>query len=217
MRQEDLHRVILHLDFDSYYTQVEMKRLGIPAETPCAVQQWEGLIAVNYPARARGITRHMRVKEAKKICPELVLVHVETIGADAGSEGATDADTSTASPAPGAGGAAGAAAAAAAAAAAGGSSENRRLTQKACLERYRRSTAEVLVLLHRLAPGCTIEKASIDEVYMDVTSMVDQEVTQVSCSACQQRLVLAMLQEPLLLAMLRGPAPEAAAQHNDAA
>lgn len=25
--------------------QVEMKRLGIPAETPCAVQQWEGLIA----------------------------------------------------------------------------------------------------------------------------------------------------------------------------
>ena len=85
--------------------QVEMKRLGIPAETPCAVQQWEGLIAgarrccrgsgswrlcvalrrvarwhacapcssdlaalpaitraVNYPARARGVTRHMRVE-----------------------------------------------------------------------------------------------------------------------------------------------------------
>ena len=39
-----------------------MKRLGIPAETPCAVQQWEGLIAVNYPARARGVTRHMRVR-----------------------------------------------------------------------------------------------------------------------------------------------------------
>ena len=29
-------------------TQVEMKRLGIPRDTPCAVQQWEGLIAVRW-------------------------------------------------------------------------------------------------------------------------------------------------------------------------
>lgn len=35
---------------------------------------------MNYAARAAGITRHMRVHEAKKICPELELVHVETIG-----------------------------------------------------------------------------------------------------------------------------------------
>jgi nucleotidyltransferase/DNA polymerase involved in DNA repair len=34
----------------------------------------EGLIAVNYAARAAGITRHMRVHEAKKHCPELKLV-----------------------------------------------------------------------------------------------------------------------------------------------
>lgn len=105
--------------------QVEMKRVGIPANVPCAVQQWEGLIAgkvvflvflpfarwswrpllivqyswqkpcsllccgfktqgwhaaVNYPARAAGITRHMRRAEAKAKCPELQCVHVETIG-----------------------------------------------------------------------------------------------------------------------------------------
>ena len=104
--------------------QVEMKRVGIPAHVPCAVQQWEGLIAskaqaasaaspsscslpaswscaiqlklqhnhlyvlhtctlfaaVNYPARAAGITRHMRRAEAKAKCPELQCVHVETIG-----------------------------------------------------------------------------------------------------------------------------------------
>ncbi len=40
----------------------------------------EGLIAVNYPARAKGITRHMRAPEAKARCPELRLVHVQTIG-----------------------------------------------------------------------------------------------------------------------------------------
>ena len=45
-----------------------------------AVQQWEGLIAVNYAARAAGITRHMRVKEAKQQCPDLKTVHVQTLG-----------------------------------------------------------------------------------------------------------------------------------------
>ncbi len=75
------HRTIIHLDLDCFYAQVEQKRLGIPAEVPCAVQQWEGLIAINYAARAQGITRHMRVHEAKARCPELVCVHVQTIGA----------------------------------------------------------------------------------------------------------------------------------------
>ena len=34
----------------------------------------------------------------------------------------------------------------------------------------------MLALLHRLAPEAVIEKASIDEVYLDVTSMVEKEV-----------------------------------------
>lgn len=40
----------------------------------------EGLIAVNYAARAKGVSRHMRVAEAKQKCPDIRLVHVETIG-----------------------------------------------------------------------------------------------------------------------------------------
>jgi hypothetical protein len=46
--------------------QVEQVRLGIPKEQPLAVQQWEGLIAVNYPARAAGIVRHERMSDALK-------------------------------------------------------------------------------------------------------------------------------------------------------
>lgn len=40
----------------------------------------DGLIAVNYAARARGVTRFMRINDAKKACPDLRCVHVQTIG-----------------------------------------------------------------------------------------------------------------------------------------
>lgn len=35
-----------------------------------------GIIAVNYAARALGVTRHMREKEAKAVCPSLICVKV---------------------------------------------------------------------------------------------------------------------------------------------
>lgn len=37
------------------------------------------IIAVNYPARDRGVTRHMRGNEAKKNCPEIELVRVPNV------------------------------------------------------------------------------------------------------------------------------------------
>ncbi|CAM6090320.1 unnamed protein product [Calypogeia fissa] len=76
--------VVLHVDLDAFYAAVEQVRLGIPKEKPLAVQQWRGLIAINYAARAAGITRHERADQALKKCPELILVHVETIGEDGG-------------------------------------------------------------------------------------------------------------------------------------
>ncbi|KAJ3329571.1 DNA-directed DNA polymerase eta rad30 [Blyttiomyces sp. JEL0837] len=71
-------RVIIHVDLDAFYAQVEQVRLKIPPDVPVAVQQWAGLIAVNYPARAKGIKRHINIEEARKLCPELVFVHVAT-------------------------------------------------------------------------------------------------------------------------------------------
>lgn len=71
-------RCIAHLDLNCYYAQVEAVRLGIPEDKPLAVQQWQGLIAINYPARAFGLGRHITATEAKKICPEIVLQHVAT-------------------------------------------------------------------------------------------------------------------------------------------
>lgn len=59
--------------------------------TPLAVQQWDGLIAVNYEARKFGVKRGDRADAARQKCPEIMLVHVETISANpadgAGDEG----------------------------------------------------------------------------------------------------------------------------------
>ena len=51
-----------------------------------------------------------------------------------------------------------------------------RYQQKACLERYRHASYEILQLVRKLIPCAVIEKASIDEFYIDVTAVVDQEV-----------------------------------------
>ena len=194
-----LHRLPknIHRQHSSYYIfllQVEQRRLGIPRDIPVAVQQWEGLIAVNYAARAKGITRHMRIAEAKIKCPELTLVHVETIGGDEPKSGAAQHDGQNKDlPVPDGSAVLGASSRGAlhsdhlpndnddgtkngSTSIANTSTAHLRLTEKACLERYRRANTEILKILHKLAPTSVIEKASIDEVYIDVTSMVDAEL-----------------------------------------
>lgn len=69
---------IAHIDIDAAYAAMEMARLNSPPDIPLAVRQWNGLIAVNYAARACGITRHESPAEALIKCPELVMVHVAT-------------------------------------------------------------------------------------------------------------------------------------------
>ncbi|ACO66326.1 predicted protein, partial [Micromonas commoda] len=116
-------RVVIHLDLDCFYAQVEAKRLGIDPSVPLAVQQWSGLIAVNYPARHRGVKRHLNVTEAKKLVPELVCVHQ---------------------------------------------------SRKVSLRRYRRASWRVM---SALADRCEhVERASIDEAYVDVTREVDAAI-----------------------------------------
>ena len=71
-------RVIIHIDLDAFYAQVEQVRLNLDPTIPLCVQQWQLLIAVNYPARAQGIRRHYSVQQALDSCPNLKLVHVAT-------------------------------------------------------------------------------------------------------------------------------------------
>lgn len=160
-------RVIVHIDADSFYCQVEYRRLGLPRDTPLVVQQWEGLIAVSYPARACGVRRGDRLDEARRKCPGVVAVHVETRGGGENGLGREGVD--------GGGGATERLNATPAVPAAAASRQQQqqghdRSSQKACLDRYREASEEVLAVIGRFATR--VEKASIDEVYIDLTPEV---------------------------------------------
>ena len=144
-------RCILHLDLDCFYAQVESKRLGLPEDEPLAVQQWGGLLAINYAARAFGIKRGMRVEEAMTLCPALRTPHVPLVGGDGGAGGG------------GGGG--------------GSADEPDRSQAKVSLERYRTESTKIFALLESLAPE--LERASIDEAYIDATELAGEEHARV--------------------------------------
>lgn len=137
-------RVIAHVDLDAFYAQCETLRLGLDPAAPLAVQQWQGLIAINYPARAFGLSRHVTSAEALKVCPELILQHVATwkegerawsYAADAWSEMGV---------------------------------------RKVSLDPYRMESRKILGVIKEVLPEGKqrVEKASIDEVFMDLGMQV---------------------------------------------
>ncbi|KAL2868530.1 DNA-directed DNA polymerase eta [Aspergillus lucknowensis] len=156
-------RVIAHIDLDAFYAQCEMVRLGTPRQTPLAVQQWDSLIAINYPAREFGITRMISAKEAREKCPDIVLQHVATFREGEGGKWAYREDA-----------------------------WKNMGTDKVCLDPYRAESrrilkvikaelgrwyADLVGVLQKL--GCQVkmqealvEKASVDEVFIDVSPLV---------------------------------------------
>ncbi|KAJ2998649.1 hypothetical protein NUW58_g253 [Xylaria curta] len=143
-------RVIAHIDLDAFYAQCEMVRLGTDAERPLAVQQWQGLIAINYPAREFGIGRHCTVTEAKKLCPDLIAQHVAT-WKEGEEKWAYHPDAAS-----------------------------HIGTHKVSLDPYRLQSRKILALIKQCLPTNTqkVEKASIDEVFIDLSAQVHSILLQ---------------------------------------
>ena len=72
--QPDASRVVVHIDVDAFYAQVEELRNPALREQPLAVTQKYIVVTSNYPARARGVTKLMAITDARARCPELVCV-----------------------------------------------------------------------------------------------------------------------------------------------
>lgn len=166
-------RVVLHLDLDCFFVQVETLKDPRLEGHAVAVQQHNDIISADYAARRRGVRKHMTPAEALALCPDLKLVHVRR------TEG----------------------------------------TSKVTYEDYQKASAGVQTLLQNTlaslqsaaASGVNskrqdreaeappeVEKASIDDFYVDVTS-----------------LVAAQLERGLLINDLDMPASQMASQSSE--
>lgn len=123
------NRVIALIDMDCFYVQVEQRLQPEFLNKPCGVAQyytWKGggLIAVNYEARDFGVKRGMRGEQAKELCPDFHVFHVQEVNG------------------------------------------------KANLTKYRDASADVFRVLNNNYK--LVEKASIDEAYLDLTDDVQR-------------------------------------------
>ncbi|KAB5585325.1 impB/mucB/samB family protein [Coniochaeta sp. 2T2.1] len=76
-RKDD--RIILHFDYDCFYAQVATARQPQLTSLPLGIKQKSILATCNYVARRLGVTKLMSISDAKKICPDLVLVDGEDL------------------------------------------------------------------------------------------------------------------------------------------
>ena len=126
-------RIIALVDMDCFYCQVESRLKPDLKGKPSAVVQYNawkggGIIAVNYEARAFGVTRNMRGDAAREKCPDIVLVKVPEVRG------------------------------------------------KADLTKYRDAGKEVIQVF--LQFGAKVERASIDEAYIDLTDLVNDKMNK---------------------------------------
>lgn len=72
-------RFVIHIDLDWFYGQVEARLDASLREVPFAVQQKHIVVTCNYLARARGVRKLQLLTDARRLCPELVIVNGEDI------------------------------------------------------------------------------------------------------------------------------------------
>lgn len=77
-RLQGTRRYILHVDFDSFFAAVSLKKLPEYQEKPAVVAHGNGsgseIASCNYPARKFGIKNGMWMKRALDLCPELKIL-----------------------------------------------------------------------------------------------------------------------------------------------
>ncbi|XP_078408493.1 DNA polymerase iota isoform X1 [Cetorhinus maximus] len=72
-------RVIVHIDMDCFYAQVEMIRRPEFKGMPLAVHQKHMVVTCNYEARKYGASKVMSVSETIDKCPEVILISGEDL------------------------------------------------------------------------------------------------------------------------------------------
>lgn len=66
-------RIIIHFDYDCFYASVFEAKNPSLKSVPFAVQQKQIIVTCNYEARRRGLHKLQLVKDARRICPDVVI------------------------------------------------------------------------------------------------------------------------------------------------
>eukprot|EP00249_Psilotum_nudum_P017138 c26179_g1_i1 orf=32-1747(+) len=72
-------RVVAHFDVDCFYAQAEILRHPDLQERPVGVTQKFLVVTCNYVARQLGVPKMVPIQEAKRRCPDLVLINGEDL------------------------------------------------------------------------------------------------------------------------------------------
>lgn len=117
------HPLTNHIqDYDCFYASVFEVEQPELRSLPLAVQQKQIVVTCNYEARRRGLHKLQLIKDAKRICPEVVIV----LGED--------------------------------------------------LTKFRNASKELYLLARSIVWGGRVEKLGFDELFLDVTEMIDYNV-----------------------------------------
>lgn len=76
---EQHNSVVIHIDIDCFYAQVEEIRNPTLRNKPVGITQKYLLVTCNYLARSFGLKKMIPVVEAQRICPDIVLVNGEDL------------------------------------------------------------------------------------------------------------------------------------------
>ncbi|CCH46835.1 N-acetyltransferase [Wickerhamomyces ciferrii] len=138
--------VIAHIDVNAFFAQVEQIRLGLSTEDAVVCVQWSSLIAVSYKAREYGITRMDTLENAKLKCPILKAIHTAVFRKGENFWRYHDDDNEFPSP----------------------------IDHKVSLDPYRRESRKILKIFKSIVD--LVEKASVDESFMDLGRLVIKRV-----------------------------------------
>lgn len=79
LSEEQHTNVIIHIDIDCFYAQVEEIRDPTLRNRPLGIQQKNIVVTCNYVARTYGVKKLMLLTDALRLCPDLILVKGEDL------------------------------------------------------------------------------------------------------------------------------------------
>ncbi|MCO5613764.1 hypothetical protein L7F22_068042 [Adiantum nelumboides] len=123
-QQQSKNRIIIALDLDAFYVAASRKRDPSLNGLPVAIKQKTICATTSYEARAKGVQKLMRIRDAVAKCPELIFVDGED------------------------------------------------------LSYFRKISSEIFKIVSSMVRDGLVEKLGMDELFCDVTEMVEDEYNQ---------------------------------------